>query len=253
MKLNHKILGEGEPLVIMHGLFGMLDNWMSFAKKISESYQVILVDHRNHGRSPHSDEISFDLYKEDLRNLLNDLDIEKAHVMGHSMGGKTVMNFAVAYPNRTKSMISVDMGAHAYTKGNHDEIFGAILPLDLAQYSKRSDVDAALAEKISDFGIRQFLLKNLSRSGDTFVWKANFRALKKNYDELRKAVPSNTPYVGKCLFVRGGSSSYIRDKDFKSINEVFPNAQIETIEGAGHWVHAAKPQELLKVVKGFLE
>jgi pimeloyl-ACP methyl ester carboxylesterase len=253
MKLNYKILGEGEPIFILHGLFGMLDNWMSFALELSKDYKVILVDHRNHGKSPHSDEISYRLYAKDLYDLFEQLSLNKAHIMGHSMGGKSAMSFAMHFPQLTKSVISVDMGVHAYLKGNHDEIFEAILPLDLNKFSKRSDVDDVLKEKIPDFIVRQFLLKNLDRTDDGFTWKANFVALKKNYEQLRASVDMINPYYGRALIVRGGDSGYIRDQDFEKIKKLFPNAILKTVPEAGHWIHAQKPEELFKLVREFLE
>lgn len=253
MKLNHKILGEGVPIVILHGLFGMLDNWMSFAKSLAEEYQVILVDHRNHGRSPHSDQISYPLYAEDLKNLLDEIGISQAYVMGHSMGGKTAMYFATQYPEMTLGMISVDMGAHGYYKGNHDEIFEAILPLELGKYERRNEIDLELSKNIDVLPIRQFLLKNLNRSENGFAWRANFQILHDQYENIRVAVPDNIQYDGPSLFIRGGNSPYIRDEDYDYIKTIFPNANLITVEGAGHWVHAEKPKELLSIVREFLE
>ena len=253
MKLNHKILGEGTPVVILHGLFGMLDNWMSFGKALAEDYQVILVDHRNHGRSPHSDEIGFPLFAQDLKNLLDDLGIPKAYVMGHSMGGKTVMHYATAYPENALGLISIDMAAHGYWRGNHDEIFDAILPIDLSQYERRSEIDEELSKKIKDTPIRQFLLKNLTRTNDGYTWKANFKILNDKYDEIRMPVPDTQVYQGPSLFVRGSESGYIRDQDMKYIESIFPKATLQTIDGAGHWIHAEKPAELLSIVRDFLE
>lgn len=254
LELNYKILGEGKvPVVIMHGLFGMLDNWLSFGKKAAENRQVILVDHRNHGRSPHDPKVSYALYAEDLYKLLTKLELEKVHLLGHSMGGKTAMAFALAYPNKTASMTSVDMGAHGYLSGNHDAIFDAILPLDLSTFTRRNEIDQALVGSIPDFGIRQFLLKNLSRSEQGFSWKANFPSLHKEYDSLRQAIESKTTFDGKALFVRGGNSNYVRDTDMDYILQLFPNAELVTIPDAGHWVHADKPDELLNLLMSTLE
>lgn len=253
MKLNYKRLGEGEPIVILHGLFGMLDNWMSFGKHLSQDYQVIFVDQRNHGKSPHSDEVGYNYYVHDLFELIHELGISKAHILGHSMGGKTAMNFAVAHPKLTSSLISIDMGAHGYYTANHDEIFRAILSIDLKNYQTRSEVDSELEKSISEIGIRQFLLKNLERAETGYAWKANFKALHTNYDKLRKEVKAQSPFYGKALFVRGGNSKYIRDTDFDYIKSIFPNARLETIAGAGHWVHVEKQMELLAVLKTFLE
>ncbi|MDG2449821.1 MAG: alpha/beta fold hydrolase [Saprospiraceae bacterium] len=253
MKLNHKILGEGTPIVILHGLFGMLDNWMTFGKALAEKYKVILVDHRNHGKSPHSDEISFELYAQDLKELIDDLNIPRAYVLGHSMGGKTAMYFATRYPKSTLGIISVDIGAHGYYKGNHDEIFDAILPIDLNKYGRRGEIDDALSTKISILPTRQFLLKNLSRTDSSYKWKANFQVLHDQYDEIRKAVPEGSLYKGPSLIIRGGNSPYVRIQDMEYIQSIFPAVLLETVENAGHWVHAEKPKELLGIVHDFLE
>ncbi|MEE9371852.1 MAG: alpha/beta fold hydrolase [Saprospiraceae bacterium] len=253
MKLYHKIIGQGTTIVILHGLFGMLDNWMTIGKQLAKNYQVILVDHRNHGKSPHSQEISFELYANDLKELLDDLNIDRAYIMGHSMGGKTAMYFATKHPKRTLGMISIDMGAHKYMKGNHNEIFGAVLSIDLSKYKRRAEVDKKLSEKIPNLQVRQFLLKNLSRGKLEYSWKANFQVLHDKYDALRMAVPKESYFGGASLFIRGGSSPYIRDNDFDFVKSIFTNATLETIEGAGHWVHAEKPKELLFIVEDFLE
>ena len=253
MKLNYKTIGEGTPIFILHGLFGMLDNWMSFGKRLAEEYKVILVDHRNHGKSPRADNISYSIYAEDLNELMNDLGIDRAYVLGHSMGGKTVQFFATMFPEKTIGMISVDMGAHEYPSGGHSEIFNAILPLDLSSFERRSEVDNELSDKLPELPVRQFLLKNLGRGENGFEWKANFQVLHDQYEIIREAVPNESRYTGPSLFVRGGNSPYIRDKDMEYINKIFPNAELKTIEGAGHWVHAEKPQKLLDIVKSFLE
>lgn len=253
MKLNHKILGEGTPIVILHGLFGMLDNWMTFGKALAKDYKVILVDHRNHGKSPHADQIGYDLYANDLKELLDDLNIREAYIMGHSMGGKTAMYFATMYSDSTLGIISVDMGAHGYWKGNHDEIFNAILLLNLQDYKSRREIDEALSQKISDIPVRLFILKNLNRSDDGYQWKANFRILHDQYQSIRAAVPDSNLYQGPALFIRGANSPYIRDNDMDYIVSIFPKASLETITGSGHWVHAEKPNELLTLVSNFLE
>ena len=253
MKLNYKIIGNGEPIIILHGLFGMLDNWMSFANKLANDYAVILVDQRNHGKSGHSDEVGYYYFAQDLFDLLERLKISQAHIMGHSMGGKTAMIFSLTYPNKTKSLISIDMGAHGYYKSNHNAIFDAVLSIDLSQYSRRSQIDRQLEISISDLSTRQFILKNLQRENNGYSWKANFKALHKGYDELRVEINATTPYFGKTLFVKGELSDYIVKSDFEFIQKIFPNVEFQTIENAGHWIHAQKPNELLSVVRKFLE
>ncbi|MEO1514600.1 MAG: alpha/beta fold hydrolase [Bacteroidota bacterium] len=252
MQLNFKAIGQGPPLVILHGLFGMLDNWQTIARKLSDEFSIYLVDLRNHGRSPHLPDFNYALMAEDLNEFLESQWIYKAHIMGHSMGGKAAMQFAADYPDKVDKLIVVDMGVRAYA-GGHEAIFDALLALDLQSIDSRQQADAFLADRIEDVGVRQFLMKNLSRKKEGgFRWKMNLPAIHAHYADILAALPPADPFEGETLFVRGGRSNYVHPTDLPSLRQRFPQAQLKTVEAAGHWVHAEAPKELLTILKGFL-
>jgi len=249
--LNHKIYGSGEPLIILHGLFGMLDNWQSIARKLQDEYQVILVDQRNHGRSMRSDTFSYDIMAGDLIALMDHLDIEEAHILGHSMGGKTAIQTTLNNPDRIKKLIVVDIAPKSYGRG-HDEIFEAIGKVPVDKLDSRKEAEEYLSPHIRNMGVRQFLLKNLHRNADgSYEWKANFDVLYKEYDKMVAALKLDRTIETPCLFIRGTKSSYITDKDIEQLEQRFSNLQIVDIE-AGHWVHAERPVELLDALRTFL-
>lgn len=254
MKLNFKTFGQGPPLIILHGLFGMLDNWQTAAKQLSDNFMVFILDQRNHGRSPHVDGIDYPSMAHDLRLFMEENWLHEAHLLGHSMGGKTVMQFALEYPEMVDKLIVVDIAPKAYA-GGHQLIFQALQSLELETVESRSEADQKLGQLVSELGIRQFLLKNLSRDKETggFRWKMNLSVIARDYPKIIAGVDTDGYFEGDTLFIRGGNSDYIEDSDEQPIKDIFPSAQIETIEGAGHWVHAEQPQALLKVVRQFLE
>lgn len=244
--------GTGKPLFIFHGLFGMLDNWHNVAQKLSEQYTVYSVDLRNHGQSPHSYEMNYELMADDIANLLVKLKLEKAYILGHSMGGKAVMAFALKYPTMVDKLIVADIGVKGYKRG-HDDIFDAIIPLELSEFDSRGDIDKHLQPTLSNFGVRQFILKNLNRREEGgYEWKMNLESIYKNYENITAGIKSDTAFSGETLFMRGGKSKYVSNEDFAEIEKLFTNAELKTIEGAGHWVHAEKPNEVVELVKEFL-
>lgn len=250
-KLNFKVFGEGEPLIILHGLFGSLDNWITLAKRFSENFKVYVVDQRNHGLSFHSDQFNYEVMSEDLMTFMNQENIESANLIGHSMGGKTVMNFAVSYPEKIQRLIVADIGPKYYPV-HHTQIIKALYSIKVSELNSRKDADDQMSTLISNFGIRQFLLKNLSRDGDHFKWKMNLDVIASNIEEVGKALNQNATYAKETLFIRGQNSDYINDSDLNLINSIFPKAKLDTIEGAGHWLHAEKPQEFYDMVFNFL-
>lgn len=252
MELNYKSFGQGDPIVILHGLFGTLDNWQTIAKALADHYTVYIIDQRNHGRSPHFPDMSYKLMAEDLKGFMENNWMFKAHIIGHSMGGKTAMQFAVDYPDMVDKLVIVDIGPQAY-RGGHQAIFDALLALDLDQVSSRKDAEAFLESRIEEVGVRQFLLKNLSREkSEGFRWKMNLPVIYEKYNEILVPIEASAPFPNETLFIRGGQSNYIRDEDIPSIKTKFPAATVETIAGAGHWVHAEAPDDFLKVVRTFL-
>ena len=253
MKLNYKTFGQGDPLIILHGLFGTLDNWQTFAKHFASHYSVYLVDQRNHGRSPHTPDMNYPAMAEDLKQFMEANWIYQSHIIGHSMGGKAAMQFALEYPDMVDKLVVVDIAPKAYTPA-HQAIYDALLSVDLDQISERREADAILKPKIADRAIRQFLLKNLSRKpGQGYRWKMNLEALHRHYGEILGAISSDDPYEGPTLFIRGERSDYITDADRAAIEALFPNASIETVRAAGHWVHAEQPGAMQRLISDFLE
>ena len=246
MNLNFKVFGAGEPVIILHGLFGMLDNWQTFAKALSSSHQVYIIDQRNHGKSLHSEEFSYPLIASDVATFLKSQHITAAHIIGHSMGGKTAMQFAHDYPQQALSLQVIDIAPIEYM-ASHLGIFNAIQSIDLDQLTNRKEADLRLSEKISAVAIRQFLLKNLSRTSEGFSWKANFSSLYKNYHNILGPLDLTHPIKLSSTFIYSTSSGYLEEKDIPYIQEYFPKATFVPLD-AGHWIHAEKPNELLTII-----
>jgi len=252
MKLYYQTIGTGRPLVILHGLFGSSDNWRGLAKQLATKAKVITVDLRNHGRSPHSSEQNYALMVEDLAELFDSLSLDKADIIGHSMGGKVAMAFSQRYPQWSRKLVVVDIAPREY-QDEHSAIFKKLLDLDLSLYSSRNEVDNALKISLPNKAVRQFLLMNLALNDEQLSWRINLQALYDNYPQLLKAVcAGNTIMIPSC-FIRGGQSDYIHDEDEDLIRSCFPNVQLVTIELAGHWVHAEAPQQFLTKISEFFD
>ena len=251
MELNFKEFGQGDPIIILHGLFGSLDNWQTIAKQLAEDYSVFIIDQRNHGKSPHLPEISYRLMAEDLQGFMEQQWIHRAHILGHSMGGKTAMQFALDYPEMVDKLIVVDI-APGVNSGGHETIFQAMLSLNPETTENRKAADDFLAERIEEFGVRQFILKNLSRNkSGGYRWKMNLSVLHQYYTEILAAVEGSVPFEESSLFIRGAKSNYIQSAD--DLLPLFPQANLVTIPEAGHWVHADAPKALLEEVRHFLQ
>lgn len=255
MELNFKVFGTGDPLVIVHGLFGTLDNWQSLARQLAAHYMVFIVDQRNHGRSPHvTGQFGYDILAEDLRQFLEQHWVYRAHVLGHSMGGKTVMQFAINHPDMVDKLIVADMAPKAYV-GNQDTVFEALFAVPLANVTERGEVVEILRHYLQDDETTvQFLMKNLTRlpDDDGFAWKLNLDAIYQSYPAIMANIPATGIFEGETLFLRGGDSNYVLDADWPLIQSRFPNATLGTIDGAGHWLHADHPAEFLAAVRAFL-
>jgi pimeloyl-ACP methyl ester carboxylesterase len=253
MHLYYQTYGEGHPLIILHGLFGSLENWHSLSKVFGEFFKVFAVDQRNHGRSPHSEVMNYTVMAEDILQLMQEQNLSSAHVLGHSMGAKTAMQLAITCPERVDTLVVVDMAPRTYPP-HHREIFNALYSLNLKSFRTRKDIDEALTGKIPDFSTRQFLLKNLiPDEAGGFRWRMNLDAIYQNYDELLKGIETERKFEKPTLFIKGGNSPYIQDEDLLGIQKIFPRAEIRVVEGVGHWVHAEAPQEFSKIVLDFLE
>ena len=251
MLLHYKEIGEGKPLIILHGLFGTSDNWQTHAKKLGEYYRVILVDQRNHGHSPWSEDFTYEFLADDLERLIIHLGINQFTLIGHSMGGKTAMYYSQKYPNRLEKMVVVDIGIKKYPM-HHNEIIKGIKSIDLTTIGSRSEAENAMIPFVDSYGVRQFLLKNLYWiEKGKLAWRMNVDVLEREMEEILAPIP-NIEVWTPTLFLRGAMSNYILDEDWDAIEEIFPDATLETIENAGHWVHSEQPEEFIEKVLGFI-
>jgi len=253
MNLNYKKLGDGEPLIILHGLFGSLDNWITLAKKISENYQVFIIDARNHGQSPHSDIFNYEVMADDLNEFILLHNIDNPTVLGHSMGGKTAMQFAMNYPHQLAKLIVADIAPKDYPV-HHQQIIEGLFSLGFEKIKTRKEADAQLSKYISDFSVRQFLLKNLYWvEKDKLAWRFNLKAINDNIEMIGKKLENIIPFNKPTLFLIGEKSNYILESDYPQIKEIFPQAVIKTINNSGHWVHAENPNQFLNFIQDFLD
>ena len=253
--LASKIMGNGgEPLVVLHGLFGMGDNWASHARKWGENgMDVHLVDLRNHGRSPHVASHTYADMVEDVRAYaLAHFGDRPVRWLGHSMGGKTVMSLAVHYPSLVERMVVVDIGPKGYPP-HHQEVVDAMHQLDFSTLKSRTEADRALEPFVPNWGLRQFMLKNLEyKEGGKLGWKFNLPVLEGQTGRIGEALKPHDRFIGATLFVRGLESGYITEADWTGIMQHFPLARLESIPGAGHWVHAEQPEAFQEAILPFL-
>lgn len=253
MQLNYKKLGDsGSTIIILHGLLGSLDNWQTIAKQLSQNHQVYIIDQRNHGRSPHTDEMSYEILAKDIHEFCKQQNINHATIIGHSMGGKVAMLLALQHPELIDKLIVVDI-APSFYDGGHETILFAMAEAPLRSTEKREDIDKFLQTRIHDFGTRQFIMKNLTRNEKgQFEWKCNFEALILNYRILMNFPKIEKQFSGKTYFIKGEKSNYINQDNYDACDNYFPNNQILEVKDAGHWVHADKPAELLEKINTIL-
>ncbi len=263
MEMSYRKLGVGSPLIILHGLYGSSDNWLTIGKGLSADFEVYLVDLRNHGNSPHSDRHTYALMKLDLLEFLDRHDIEKTVIIGHSMGGKVSMAFAAEFPERVRSLVVIDIGPKSYHSLTgyssqvieHMNILNGMQSVDFSTVKTREDIEAQLEVYVKSPRIRSFLMKNIRRSRDnTFYWKINVPVLIRELPAILEGLdPKIQGITGfPVLFVRGENSVYIQDEDIPDIQKIFPAAEFVTIPNAGHWLHAEQPELLLKELREFL-
>ena len=250
MKLAFKKMGSGDPLIILHGLFGSSDNWQTLGKQFAEDFSVYLVDQRNHGRSPHSDVFNYHLLAEDLNQFMEEHGIDGATLIGHSMGGKTVMRFAQLFAEKVKKIVVADMGVKAYSP-HHHEVLRAFHAINPDTLDSRSEAEERIESIIPEFGVRQFLLKNLYRKKEGgYGLRVNYQVMESEMDRILEELPSDSSDA-EALFIRGVKSNYIPDSDFDQIRSIFPKAEFADLQ-AGHWLHAEKPEEFYAEVKKFV-
>jgi len=252
MNLAFEVVGEGHPLVILHGLLGSTDNWRSMSRRLGAHYKVFAIDLRNHGRSPHSDIFDYDVMTADLREFMEQQALRRIMLLGHSMGGKVAMQFAIDYSEQVDRLVIVDIAPKPYEPSQR-YLLKALRSLDLTRYKSFADVDAALAAKVSSESLRQFLLKNLARDENGRLrWKIHLAAIDRNYDKLGRGVAPERTFDKPTLFIRGARSNYIEDDDAPLIRQMFPQAEIATLPQVGHWIHVDAPEKFFQTVLNFL-
>ena len=262
MSLYYREIGRGEhTIVILHGLYGSSDNWVTIAKKLQENFRVILPDQRNHGRSFHHSEHTYNAMASDLLELLQQLRINKICLAGHSMGGKCAMKFAMNYPEMVETLAVIDIAPKKYvfdntSLNNHPYIINTLISTNISGLSERNEIDAVLEKQIPDKALRSFLMKNIRRNkGNEFYWQLNLEALKNNFDEISDGFShieaDNDAITLPALFIKGEKSDYITSGDYPVIKHFFPNSEMITISETGHWLHAEKPDYLAEILTGF--
>lgn len=253
--LHSKIYGEdkaGTPLLVFHGLFGMLDNWGSFGKEFGELMPVHLIDLRNHGKSFHDDEMSLEVMVDDITNYMNAFSIPKAILLGHSLGGKVVMQFAIENPEKVEKLIVADIAPKAYPP-HHQGIFKALNSVNVSQLKDRHEAEEELKKYIPEISVIQFLLKNLYWKDDkTLDWRFNLPILTEKYNNFITTGVKFGVYNGPTLFLSGEKSNYILPQDEFSIKQQFPDSVIKKVPRAGHWVQAENPKDFSQLVRDFL-
>lgn len=253
MELHSTVLGEGKPFLILHGFLGMSDNWKTLGKQFAkDGFQVHLIDARNHGKSLHSDEFSYELMAADVKEYCESKNLENIILLGHSMGGKTAMLTACENEGLVEKLIIVDI-APKYYAPHHQEILAGLTALDEAKLTSRGDAEDFLKKYIPETGVRLFLLKNLYwKTKEQLSLKLNLDALKANIENIGEALPADRSYHGDTLFIKGENSNYIRPEDEADIKKQFPKAKIEEIKNAGHWVHAENMKDFYEAVMRFV-
>ena len=253
MKLHSKIYGDkGQDLIVIHGLFGMSDNWNTLGKKFAKYCKVHLIDLRNHGRSPHSTDFNYDVMCDDIFEYMHDNEIVTPIILGHSLGGKVAMKFAFTYPDKIEKLIVADIAPRQYKSDFYKNLLGVLHTLTLEDFNKREEIDSVLSDIFEDEGMRLFLLKNLYRNENKeFAWRFNIEVLLEKVNNIQEADFIKGICKIPTHFIRGGNSDYINSADELLIITHFTDFSICTISGAGHWLHAEKPERFYDEVMGF--
>lgn len=255
MKLFYRHFGEGQPVIILHGLFGLSDNWITHGKRLAEKFSVYLPDLRNHGQSPHSPTFNYHAMADDLHEFIQDHQLTNPVIIGHSMGGKVAMQFALEYNEIPQKLILIDISPVKYPdRDAHFDIISAMMSINFEAVHSREEVDTILSQHITDKGTRLFIMKNLHRkTRNNYDWRLNLSGISTNMDQVFAAVESQNSYTKPTLFIKGGRSNYIIDIHLPVIKKLFPNSKIVNIEEAGHWVHVDAPEEICQIFSTFLD
>lgn len=256
MKLHYRTYGESssKSLVILHGLFGLGDNWVSLARKLAKDYFVVVPDHRNHGLSPQSDDFTLELMSSDLAELIQDLNLENPVILGHSMGGKVAMHYVLEHQDDVSGLIVADISTRAsYVRPEHKAIVDQFLNLDLSNFQNIQEIQSYLVENMSSPKLGFMVLKNIKREGNSFVWKLNIEGIYQNLYSVLAELDNEESYMNAVFFIRGGASDYIQEEDIAELHKNFPYAEVKTIENASHWLHADDPETFLDYVNQYLK
>lgn len=252
--LYSRIEGEGKPLLIIHGFLGMSDNWKSFGSLYAaEGFQVHMLDLRNHGRSFHSDDFSYEIMVNDVLEYCQHHNLSNISIIGHSMGGKVAMLFATTYTDLVEKLIVADIGPKYYAP-HHQDILAGLNAVDFSEKPDRSQVEETLYPFIPDFGTRQFLMKSLYwETPGQLAFRFNLPVFNAKIEQIGVALPAEKSFEKPTLFIRGGNSCYILDTDLPEIQNHFPNFKLATIPNAGHWLHAENPKLFFEETSNFLK
>ena len=255
MKLFCRQYGAGRPVIILHGLFGLSDNWVTFGRQLSDHYRVLIPDLRNHGQSPHSSVFDFPSLEDDITEMVEEYGLTDIYLLGHSLGGKTAMFFTLHNPGLVSKLVVVDISLRKSPPNRqHQQLLNAMMDVDFSMAASRSDVDRQLQSEVSSMKLRQFLLKNVYwRDRDHLDWRLNLKTINDNLLSVFEGVDVAGIYNGPALFIRGGFSDYVLDSDIPELKMKFPGAVVKTIANASHWVHADAPGEFFEMVTEFLD
>jgi len=254
MKLFFRHMGQGNPVVILHGLLGLSDNWVTFGRQLASDFEVFIPDLRNHGQSPHDPVFNFPVLVKDLHELIEDQGLKKVNLIGHSLGGKTAMFFALKYPDLLDKLVVVDIALRKYSPNlEHQMLIDAMMEVDFSSARSRSDMDSQLEQNIHSLKLRQFLLKNIYwKDKETLGWRVNLPVLKESLPRMLKGITTDKKFLNPVLLVRGGLSDYVTDADLPAMVKQFPRTSVKTLANASHWVHADAPGEFYSLVHEFL-
>ena len=255
MKLFFRHFGTGQPVIVLHGLFGLSDNLVTFGRQLAEHYSIYIPDLRNHGQSPHSKVFDFPSLEDDLNEMIEDNGLNNIFLIGHSLGGKTAMFFTLHHPGIVKKLVVVDISLRKSPPNReHQQLLNAMMAVDFSTTKSRSDVEKQLQTQIKSSKLRQFLLKNVYwRDRHSLDWRLNLQAINENLLSVFEGVNVSGIFPGPTLFIRGGLSDYILENDIGELKSKFPGAEVKTIANASHWVHADAPGEFYGLVKNFLD
>ncbi|KPP99282.1 alpha/beta fold hydrolase [Marinobacter sp. HL-58] len=259
VELNYRITGDGSPLILLHGLFGSLENLGGISRRLQDQWQIHALDQRNHGSSPHTDTMDYPSMADDVLAYMDARGLDRAAILGHSMGGKTAMQLALQAPERVDRIIVADIAPVTYHP-RHDAVLEGLTAIDTGAIRSRQDADRLLAEYVEEPGVRQFLLKNLVRVADNerndypglYRWRLNLPVIAQCYPKLALAPEGDGPFEGPVLFIKGADSAYIQEKHRDEIRRLFPNADLRIMTGTGHWLHAEKPDSFAALCRRFL-